>query len=156
MKSTEAPDFATFLSIKISWTAEKESRPEVGSSRNTQLGLVTNSTPTIVLFRSPPDIPFSSSPPTNVSAHLSNPSSSSMLSTSRSISSSVVDRGKRNLAENLMHSLGVEAIERESSCATKAMLLRKLILVGLISWLLNRMSAPTVIRPLVVCLPERI
>lgn len=43
--------------------AVKESNPEVGSSRRITLGSVTSSNPIEVLFRSPPESPFSITPP---------------------------------------------------------------------------------------------
>ena len=46
------------LSKWIMLKAEKESRPEVGSSRKSKDGSVINSTPTLVLLRCPPEIPI--------------------------------------------------------------------------------------------------
>mmetsp|Transcript_7178 Transcript_7178/g.11912 ORF Transcript_7178/g.11912 Transcript_7178/m.11912 type:complete len:328 (+) Transcript_7178:857-1840(+) len=139
---TLAPALATFFRTLQSCKAENESRPEVGSSRNTflkmssvrkiayvhqlvcfisnpslltMLGFVTNSTPTLVRLRSPPEMPLSRAPPTKVSEHPESPSSDSMLSVKESSSSSVVSLASRNLAEKRMHSRGVEEIMSESS-----------------------------------------
>ena len=57
------PSLARFLRIFITYVAVCESRPDVGSSKKIKLGLVINSTPIEVLFLSPPEIPFTNSPP---------------------------------------------------------------------------------------------
>jgi hypothetical protein len=43
--------------------AVNESKPVVGSSKNTRLGSVISSTPIEVLFLSPPDTPLTKGPP---------------------------------------------------------------------------------------------
>ena len=63
---------ASFLRYYTMMKAVSESSPEVGSSRNMTAGSLMSSKAIDVLFRSPPEIPFSNSPPTNVSAHFSN------------------------------------------------------------------------------------
>lgn len=119
------------------------------------LGFVTSSTPTLVRFRSPPDMPFNKGPPTSVVAHLTRPSSESILSVKASNSSSVVSLDRRNLAENRIHSRGVDEIIRESSCATKAICLRFSMLVGSTTRLSRRRSASTVRAPALEVLPDK-
>lgn len=120
----------------------------------TILGFVTSSTPTLVRFRSPPEIPLSRAPPTSVVAHPESPSSDNMLSVKVSSSSSVVSFDKRSLAEKRIHSRGVEEIMRESSCATKAICLRISIFVGSTARLSRRTSASTVNEPALEVLPD--
>lgn len=90
----------------------------------------TSSTPTLARLRSPPDKPLINGPPTIVSAHDDKPSSFNIRVVSKSNCDSVVERGNRNLAEKRIASRGVAVICKESSCATKAMDFRILILVG--------------------------
>jgi hypothetical protein len=94
------------------------------------LTFVTSSTPMAALFRSPPEIPLSLSPPTMVLAHPSNPNSLSVLSVNEFSSSSDVVADNRKRAENLMASRGVDAICRVSCCSTKAICLRTLMSVN--------------------------
>lgn len=93
-------------------------------SRNTKVGLETSSTPIDTRRFSPPDIPFRRPPPIIVSAQLRSPKSSIKRSTIASISSFVVDLGRRKRAEKVRAWRGVEAMCKESSCATKANSLR--------------------------------
>nr|GMC54849.1 ABC transporter G family member 6 [Ipomoea batatas] len=52
-----------------------ESRPEVGSSSSSKLGLISISWPMLTLFFSPPDIPLNNGPPIMLFLQLVNPSS---------------------------------------------------------------------------------
>lgn len=58
------PRSASFFNSWQIFRAEKESSPDVGSSRNMMLGFVISSYPMDVLFLSPPEIPFFSTFPT--------------------------------------------------------------------------------------------
>mmetsp|Transcript_2044 Transcript_2044/g.4349 ORF Transcript_2044/g.4349 Transcript_2044/m.4349 type:complete len:145 (-) Transcript_2044:366-800(-) len=67
----EATDFSTWLSTSI---AMAESRPVVGSSRSTILGLAIKPRPMPTRFFSPPEIPRTVSDPRRTSRHLVSPS----------------------------------------------------------------------------------
>ena len=57
LKRTVKPRFASALSVSITFWAVLESRPLVGSSRKSTVGLVINSYPIEVLFLSPDETP---------------------------------------------------------------------------------------------------
>lgn len=69
------PFYANLFNKSITYNAVDESKPVVGSSKKIKLGLVSNSTPILALFLSPPDTPLIYVFPTLVSAHLVKPSS---------------------------------------------------------------------------------
>ena len=75
MEITVLPDPDSFLRSYINERDVSESSPLVGSSKNIKDGLVINSTPIDVLFRSPPEIPLIITFPISVSAHLVKPNS---------------------------------------------------------------------------------
>jgi len=79
--TTLRPWRARFFKTSSTFKAVVESRPVVGSSRKSKLGLVISSTPIEVLFLSPPDKPLIKVFPTFVSAHFWRPSSLIKLST---------------------------------------------------------------------------
>ena len=83
--------------------AVEESKPVVGSSKNTRLGLVSNSTPIDARFLSPPDTPLVILFPILVLEHLTSPSSTISYSTRVLFSAG----GKLNLkfAENIKASI---------------------------------------------------
>mmetsp|Transcript_2718 Transcript_2718/g.8935 ORF Transcript_2718/g.8935 Transcript_2718/m.8935 type:complete len:106 (+) Transcript_2718:166-483(+) len=62
--TTTLPSRAIPLSWSTSSAAEKESRPDVGSSRKQTSGPVTSSTPMAVRFFSPPERPLTKALPT--------------------------------------------------------------------------------------------
>lgn len=64
--------FAIMWSIWSIRSAEVESRPEVGSSKNRSDGLSRISFPMHTLFLSPPETPLTNVPPISVSWHLKN------------------------------------------------------------------------------------
>lgn len=75
------PDTASLLSSSITYKAVEESKPVVGSSRNTKLGFVSNSTPIEARFRSPPETPLIILFPILVFEHFPKPNSSISYST---------------------------------------------------------------------------
>jgi hypothetical protein len=66
---TDMPLLASCLSIFAIYKAVCESKPEVGSSKISKLGLVISSYPIEVLFLSPPDKPFLMTLPIGVFLH---------------------------------------------------------------------------------------
>ena len=75
-----------YYTVYIIDRALVESRPVVGSSRNSKFGFYINSIPIFTLFFSPPEIPHTVTPPTRVSAQLYNPNISIKSYTRSSIS----------------------------------------------------------------------
>ena len=127
----------------------------MGSSKKTNAGRAANSTPTEVLFRSPPDMPLMSAPPTIVSAQSKSPNSVSIRFVREFRSMSVVLLGSRSLAENKIASRGVEVTCNESSWATNAILFRTSILVGSTEKLFRRTSLSTTNGPPVLARPDK-
>mmetsp|Transcript_18487 Transcript_18487/g.55193 ORF Transcript_18487/g.55193 Transcript_18487/m.55193 type:complete len:233 (+) Transcript_18487:1433-2131(+) len=110
--------------------ALKESRPVVGSSKNTMEGWVMSSTPMLTRFRSPLLIPFRECPPMGRLQQPERPSDASnseIWSWRRPFSSSWRRclAGKRNRAENNIASRGVSVAKNSSFCITYATLGRK-------------------------------
>lgn len=117
---------AKLLISSIIFRAVKESKPVVGSSKNSIGGLVTNSTPIDVLLRSPPDTPLIIDPPILVFAQLYIPNFFIISSTI----SFLYSKGsfKEISALYCIASLGVKDSIRISSCGTNPMILLKLSL----------------------------
>ena len=114
---------ASFFSISIILSAVELSKPLVGSSHNNTLGSVINSYPILVLFLSPPDIPFSVTPPMIVSWQPFRPSLAMISLTFTSIYLSF--KAVLSLAANLKLSTGENVESKTSSCWTKAPILPK-------------------------------
>ena len=73
--TTVRPPLASrLIVVRILW-AVVESKPDVGSSSSSKLGLISISWPILTLFFSPPDIPLKSGPPIMLFRHRLNPSS---------------------------------------------------------------------------------
>jgi len=89
------------------------SRPLVGSSNSNKFGSVISSYPILVLFRSPPEIPLKSVPPTLVSLQDFKPSLSTMSLILTSIYLSV--KLVLSLAANLKLSIGEKVSKSTSS-----------------------------------------
>mmetsp|Transcript_8657 Transcript_8657/g.12622 ORF Transcript_8657/g.12622 Transcript_8657/m.12622 type:complete len:207 (+) Transcript_8657:1304-1924(+) len=116
---TTFPALETLSRSSMSCSATKESKPLVGSSQKIIPGLVTSSTPILVLFRCPPE----RASPIIKSAHPTRPRCIRFSSTMASISSFVTLRASRNRAENLSASRGVEVSCKISNWGTYAILL---------------------------------
>ena len=101
------------------YLAVMESRPEVGSSKNSTLGFVIISYPIEVRFLSPPEIPFIRVPPTRVSAQAQRRSLSS-ISATLSLHYSYVIFEQLILRAKVKHSRGVIVSINTSSYYTKA------------------------------------
>lgn len=110
------PPVANLLSNSITYNAVDESRPVVGSSRNTKLGFVSNSTPIEARFLSPPDTPLMMLFPMRVLALLVRPNS--MMSCSTLFFFSGMGKSNLKLAENMNASLAVNVANKISSYIT--------------------------------------
>jgi hypothetical protein len=86
------------FSVVIKDSAVVESRPEVGSSKNSNLGRVISSIATHKRFLSPPEIPLLRVSPTMTSRQYSMPTVFSASSTRSFRSAKGVPRGKRSAA----------------------------------------------------------
>ena len=133
---TVLPLWASFFSNCTILSAVELSSPLVGSSSRMTTGSVISSYPIEVLFLSPPEIPFSMTPPILVSAHCYRPSLSMISSTLLGISKSVSP--VRSLAAKVNDSRGVMVSIKMSSCCTNAPSFPKSLLS--IALLLNRTS----------------
>jgi hypothetical protein len=99
------------------YKAVELSNPVVGSSKNTILGFVSNSTPIEVLFLSPPETPLIKLFPILVLAQSYRPSSMIKLSTFYFFYSAF-NLGSLRLATNINASLGVKVGNKISSYIT--------------------------------------
>ena len=99
--TTAVPSSASCLSSATTCCAWKASRPEVGSSRKSRLGLPMSSQPMESRLRSPPEMPRRLASPTIVSAALTSESLLSRLSTTARFSSSDTLDGSRSRAANM-------------------------------------------------------
>lgn len=121
--TTVRPPLARRLIVfRILW-AVVESKPEVGSSSNKRLGLMSISWPMLTLFFSPPDIPLKSGPPIMLPLQRVSPSSVITRSTCSTFSSLVKLFGSLRSAVNTRVSKTVRWGYRTSSWATKPVLL---------------------------------
>mmetsp|Transcript_27567 Transcript_27567/g.63490 ORF Transcript_27567/g.63490 Transcript_27567/m.63490 type:complete len:120 (+) Transcript_27567:524-883(+) len=112
------PDSASFCKIFTTLKAEKESRPEVGSSKKRTSGLEISSTPMAVRFFSPPETPGIMMFPMKVLAHLVSSSLSIVFSTSSSRSAGDTVLDSLSAAEKRKASRGVSVANSASSCIT--------------------------------------
>lgn len=117
------PRAASFFRSFTILKAVDESRPLVGSSRNSKEGLVISSYPIDILFRSPPETPLRNHPPILVSWQAY---SANFLITCCTLSS-IKDYERFNL---ILHaktnsSFAVSDSDKTSSCCTKAAILPK-------------------------------
>mmetsp|Transcript_111576 Transcript_111576/g.315579 ORF Transcript_111576/g.315579 Transcript_111576/m.315579 type:complete len:260 (+) Transcript_111576:1180-1959(+) len=119
------PLLASSLTVHITCQALNESKPVVGSSRNTMEGRVMSSTPMLTRFLSPLLMPFRLGPPIGLSQQSDSPSdrnSSEMWLCNCPVASSL-DRcvaGSRSLAEKRRASRGVSVAKNSSFCITYA------------------------------------
>lgn len=134
------PEANRLIVVTMRW-AVVESRPEVGSSRRSKLGLISISWPMLTLFFSPPDIPLKSGPPIMLFVHRFNPSSAITLSTCSAFSSLVKLLGSRRSAVKKRVSQTVRWGYRTSSWATNPVL---------------RLMQPEKGWPLYMTLPEKV
>mmetsp|Transcript_15345 Transcript_15345/g.33708 ORF Transcript_15345/g.33708 Transcript_15345/m.33708 type:complete len:133 (+) Transcript_15345:1326-1724(+) len=116
VQMTVHPAEARSLSTLTTWYAAKESKPLVGSSRQTISGRVMSSTPMAVRFRCPPDNPLMTELPTIVSAQRVSPNEARSSEMSSLLSS--LGPESLNAAENERASLGVEVANISSFCIT--------------------------------------
>lgn len=80
------PSSASRLNVLRSSCEDELSNPEVGSSKNSSDGSITNSIPTFTRFLWPPEIPRFSTVPTKEPRTACNPKESMTLSTIRTLS----------------------------------------------------------------------
>mmetsp|Transcript_28218 Transcript_28218/g.61952 ORF Transcript_28218/g.61952 Transcript_28218/m.61952 type:complete len:204 (-) Transcript_28218:591-1202(-) len=107
-----------------------ESRPLVGSSRNSTEGLMSSSWPMDTRLRSPPDTPRIMWLPMMVSLHLLRPRPCSTISTRDTLTSCDQERGRRSTAAKYNVSNTVSSAKRRSSWLTKPSFLLDPLLRG--------------------------
>uniref|UniRef100_A0A0A9GCP5 Uncharacterized protein n=1 Tax=Arundo donax TaxID=35708 RepID=A0A0A9GCP5_ARUDO len=115
---TVRPSLASPRSVCVTKNAEALSRPLVGSSRKSSLGLISISRAMLTLLFSPPLIPLRCQFPTTVSAQSCSPISTIVPSTRACFSSLGILSGRRRRAEYEIVSLTVSVPIRLSSCVT--------------------------------------
>ena len=107
------------FNVLINDSAVVESRPEVGSSKKSNLGRVMSSIATHRRFLSPPEIPLLRVSPTITSRQYSIPTVFKASSTRALRSSKGVPRGKRSAAVYLKRPVG-QISQTDSGCFSHA------------------------------------